>query len=460
MTIDSVPSRSLVPMSYQEAMRYWYGHVNYEQHAPQPADLKLDHMKSLLARLGNPQDRLPIVHVAGSKGKGSTSAMMAAVLREAGYRTGLFTSPHLCHVEERIQVDGQPISAAELADLMTQIAEAIEKSRRQSQVSPTFFEIASALGFLQFVRKQVEVAVVEVGLGGRFDSTNVCLPEVAVITSISLDHTKQLGDRLSSIAGEKAGIIKPGRPVISGVVTPEARDVIQSVARERGSTLLQLGRDFHYDYKPGFPALSCKPQITCAMGDRSWPEMDLGLLGDHQAANASVVLATIEQLRRAGWRIPHRAASRGLAEVYWPARTEIMSRAPWVVLDCAHNVASALALARTLEESFPAKKRILIFASSKDKDVAGMFHVLGPSFQHAHLTQYANNPRSYAPAQLGELWRANANTGCTVHGSASIALRAALAQADPESLVCIAGSVFLAGELRPGLLEGVSGPAL
>jgi dihydrofolate synthase/folylpolyglutamate synthase len=460
MKIDPVPSRSLVPMSYQEAMRYWYGHVNYEQQAPQPADLKLDHMRSLLARLGNPQERLRIVHVAGSKGKGSTSAMMAAILREAGYRTGLFTSPHLSRVEERIQADGHAISAVELADLMTQIAMAIEESQRQSQVSPTFFEIASALGFLHFVRKQVDIAVVEVGLGGRFDSTNVCLPEVAVITSISLDHTKQLGDRLSSIAGEKAGIIKTGRPVVSGVMTPEARDVIESVARERGATLLQLGNDFSYDCKAGFPALSRKPRIRFTMGDQSWPEMDLGLLGDHQAANASVVLATIEQLRKAGWRVPQRAVSRGLADVYWPARLEVMSRAPWIVLDCAHNVASALALARTLEESFPAKRRILIFASSKDKDVAGMFRVLGPSFQHAHVTQYANNPRSYAPSKLGELWRANANTECTVHASAAMALPAALAQANPESLVCITGSVFLAGELRPTLLEHFNGLSL
>src|SRR5262245_3062550 len=199
-------------MTYEEALRYWFGRVNYEQRSPRPSDLKLDRMRALLERLGNPQRRLRVVHVAGSKGKGSTSAMLAAVLQHAGHRTGLFTSPHLARVEERIQVNGAPVSPEELAVLMADVrpaGEALDARKPPEAVGVTFFEIATALGLLHFVRRRVEVAVLEVGLGGRFDATNVCLPRVAVITSISYDHVQQLGPTLANIATEKAGIVKP-----------------------------------------------------------------------------------------------------------------------------------------------------------------------------------------------------------------------------------------------------------
>jgi dihydrofolate synthase/folylpolyglutamate synthase len=210
-------------MTYEQALAFWYGCINYEQRTPRPGDLQLDRMRGLLRLLGDPHERLRVVHVAGSKGKGSTAAMLAAVLGRAGYRTGLFTSPHLCRVEERIQVDGRPISPPELTALLGEVREAVAAAR--GAVEPTFFEVATALGFLHFRRRRVDAAVLEVGLGGRLDSTNVCRPAVAVITSISHDHTQQLGDRLASIAREKAGIIKPGRPVVSGATAPEARAV-------------------------------------------------------------------------------------------------------------------------------------------------------------------------------------------------------------------------------------------
>ena len=217
-------------MTYEQAIRFWFDRVNYEQRSPKPSDLKLDRMRALLARLGDPQQYLRIVHVAGSKGKGSTSAMLAAILRRAGYRTGLYTSPHLCRVEERIQVDGAAISAEELAVLMEDLrpaVEALDARRPAGTAGVTFFEIATALGLLHFIRRRVEAAVLEVGLGGRFDATNVCSPLVAVLTSISYDHQQQLGNTLASIAREKAGIVKPGRPTVSGVRAPEARAVIE-----------------------------------------------------------------------------------------------------------------------------------------------------------------------------------------------------------------------------------------
>jgi dihydrofolate synthase/folylpolyglutamate synthase len=439
--------------SYAEAIDFWFGRVNFELASPRADDFKLDRIRTLLRLLGNPHERLRIVHVAGSKGKGSTSAMLASILRRAGYRTGLFTSPHLCHVEERIQVDGQAISAAELIRLLEEVRAVLAGSPQA--LTPTFFEIATALGFLHFVRRRVEIAIIEVGLGGRFDSTNVCRPLVALITSISFDHTQQLGNRLASIAMEKAGIVKPGRPAISGAAAPEARATIERIGRERNAPLQQIGVDFHYSYEPGqvdklapVAAQSCyrRPRVRITTRRGRWPVMELGLLGEHQAAKAAVAVASIVQLRAEGLQISDSAVATGLAGVCWPARMEVTGIRPLVVLDCAHNVASAEALVETLRDSFPAARRFLVFASSNDKDLDGIFGVLAPQFAHAFLTRY-NNSRSVAPQQLGELLARRGQLPFTLCASAGEAYQAASTMAGPDDLICITGSVFLAGEL-------------
>lgn len=440
----------------EEARQFWYGLINYEQRSPAAADLKLDRMRALLARLGDPHRRLRILHVAGSKGKGSTSAMLAAVLRAGGYRTGLFTSPHLCRVEERFQVDGRPISGPELTALLLEVRQCLQgHPLRPGEWLPTFFEVATAVGFLHFVRRRVEVAVLEVGLGGRLDSTNVCDPVVALITSISYDHTQLLGDRLASIAREKAGIVKPGRPVISGATPPEARAVIARICRQRGAPLRQLRLDFHYRYEPGrvTPEGITRPRVQVTTWRRRWPELELNLLGAHQAANAAVAIACLEELRAAGWHVPDEAVAAGLAGVTWPARLEVVGRRPLVVLDCAHNVASAVALAETLTSSFPPARRLLVFAGSSDKDIAGMFRQLAPHFAHAFLTRYTDNPRAVDPGELLALLRGAGDLAATVCATPAEALQAAREAAGPDDLICITGSVFLAGELRPLLVE-------
>jgi dihydrofolate synthase/folylpolyglutamate synthase len=455
-------------LSPDEARAWWYGLINFEQRTPLAADLKLDHMRALLAQLGNPHRRLRIVHVAGSKGKGSTAAMLAAILRRAGYRTGLFTSPHLCRVEERFQVDGQPITTAELTTLLDDVRRASQKvrseewgvRRKSDLLTPhssllTFFEVATAVGFLHFVRRRVEAAVVEVGLGGRLDSTNVCQPIVSVLTSISFDHTALLGDRLASIATEKAGIIKPGRPAVSGVTAPEARAVIECTCRERRAPLHQLGVDFHYTCTPGRVTATKmrRSRVSVTTNCRRWPEFELNLLGDHQAANAAVAVACVEQLRAEGWHLPDAAVAAGLAEVTWPARLEVVGRRPLIVLDCAHNVASAVAMVRTLQASFAPARRLLVFASSNDKDVAGMFRVLSPHFAHAFLTRYTGSSRSVPPEHLAELLCASGDLPATICLTPADAYRAARAVAGADDLICITGSVFLAGELRPLLMN-------
>jgi dihydrofolate synthase/folylpolyglutamate synthase len=361
-------------------------------------------------------------------------------------------------VEERIQVDDQPISAGELTALLEDVRGVVEEPG--AGLEPTFFEVATAAGFLHFVRRRVHVAVVEVGLGGRLDSTNVCRrPLVSVITSISFDHMKQLGPTLASIAREKAGIVKPGVVTVSGATAPEARSVIKEVCRGRHAPLRQLGLDFRFRFEAGrITATECRrPRVQVCSLRRVWPWLELGLFGEHQAANAAVVLGCVEELRAGGLRLDDADVAAGLAEVRWPARLELVGRRPLVVLDCAHNVASAEAVVDTLRTSFDGSgapaRRLLLFAGSSDKDLAGMFRVLAPYFDHAYLTRYRDNPRSVPPERLAELWRRAGECPCTLFATAAEAWQAARAAASSDDLICVTGSVFLAGELRPLLVR-------
>lgn len=442
-------------MTYDQALAYWYGRIDFERKSPQASDMKLDRMKAVLRHLGDPQRHLRIIHVAGTKGKGSTSAILASVLRTAGYRVGLFTSPHLSDVAERIQVDGTPISREELAVRMAEIASALRplEEAGDPRLVPTFFEIGTALGFLHFVCRRVEVAIVEVGLGGRFDSTNVVTPLVSVITNISFDHMALLGDKLALIAREKAGIIKRRRPVVATVEAPEALAVIEKIAAERKAPLTALGRDFQFDYRPGRLG-SQLPQLRVSTSKRQWAWMSLGLFGQHQSANAAGVVAVIERLREIGLPIDDLAVSRGLQNVVWPARLEVVGQRPLILLDCAHNVASAQALVDTLADSFvlSGKKRLVV-AISNDKQVSEMLQLLGPRFDHFYLTRYANNPRCMAPEQIADLLATVCpNASVSFYLVASAALRQAQFDSQPDDLIAITGSVFLAGELRPLLV--------
>ncbi|MFO0929836.1 MAG: Mur ligase family protein [Gemmataceae bacterium] len=315
--------------------------------------------------------------------------------------------------------------------------------------------MATAVGFLRIVRNEVEATVLEVGLGGRLDSTNVCLPDLAVITSISHDHTRILGNRLEQIAREKAGIIKSGRPVVSGVVDPEARQVIEQVSRERHAPLLQMGRDFHFAYHPGRVG-GARPRVDVTTAEHRWDGLELNLIGDHQAANAAVAVAGVEVLTRHGWRIPEEAVRDGLATVDWPARLEVVGTSPWVVLDCAHNVASAEALVRALQGSFPPCRRVLLFAGSGDKDLSGMLRVLGPHFAAAVFTRYVHNPRATPPDELAAVWRGVSTAPAEVRADPAAALARAREGTAPDDLLCITGSVFLAGEVRPLLVADPS----
>ena len=474
------------------AQEFLMGRINYEHAASMPygpSKLRLDRMRRLLRRFDNPQDGMPIVHIAGTKGKGSTAAMVAAVLDAAGYRVGLYHSPHLNRIEERIQMNGQACTAAELADLVETIRPAAEAMDVASD-GPTFFELMTAIALLHFARQGADLAVFEVGLGGRLDSTNVCQPSVAVITNISFDHTRQLGNTLVTIAREKAGIIKRGVPVVSGVAGPEPAAVIRDRCRSLDAPLVEIGVDFIYGYYPpsalGTTAkthlgrMDFDHQDPPPVAGGQWPghgaALKLGLPGRHQAANAAVALAAIAELQRQGWSIPAPAVRRGLATVRWPARIEVLADVPWfdtpidrsehdtgntgavsaaptIVLDTAHNLASIEALIQTLDESFAGPRRLLVFGATGEKDIRGMLTALLPRFDEAIFTRYIHNPRGVPPEELDAL-SADLATPRIVCPTPADAWQTVRRMARPGDLVCITGSFYLAAELREAIFHG------
>ena len=457
------------------------GRINYERVPCLPYSagrLKLERMRELLARLGNPQQRMRLIHVGGTKGKGSTAAAIAAILTAAGYRTGLYSSPHLDRIEERWAVDGRCCSAAEFVALIARIRPVVEAMEGQGRAAdlqrdhservlqsgpqaelgrgdgPTYFEITTALAFLHFADRQVDAAVIEVGLGGRLDSTNVIAPVVAVISSVSLDHTKQLGSTLTDIAREKAGIFKRGVSVVSGVTEAEPRRVICQTAQRLDCRLLEASVDFSFRYAP--PARIDVPQpsgtidFECrATGlEHRYSGLELSLLGHHQAANAAVALAVVGELRRQGWAVSEGAVRGGLAAAALPARVEVVGRRPSVIIDSAHNVASAEALVRVLTDSAVPRPRILVFAASRDKDVRGMLQVLGPEFDRVILTRYAQNQRAAAVGQLSAMARELTSAPCHAVERSADAWQAACRHAGREGLIVVTGSFFLAAEVR------------
>jgi dihydrofolate synthase/folylpolyglutamate synthase len=445
------------------ALGFLFGRIDYERMAAVPyrkQEFKLDRMRELVRRLGDPHQDMPVVHIAGTKGKGSTAVMIAGVLAAAGYRIGLFTSPHLERIEERIAVDGRQCPSDDFAALIERIRPEVGAMDREAadagndEIGPTYFELTTAAALLHFQRSEVDVAVLEVGLGGRLDSTNICMPQVSVITSISFDHTRQLGNTLDSIAREKAGIVKPGVPVISGVAEEEPREAIREICRERGCRVVELGVDFHFDYRPpralDRSAVMGRLDWRFARGGRaaSYLDIELGMLGHHQAANAAVALAALDELARDGWSISEAAVRKGLAEAVAPARAELLTRRPAIVVDAAHNLASVDALLATLDECFSPLRRLLIFATTQEKDIQGMVQRAVERFDRVIFTRYTSNPRSVPPEELAALAQQLTGQTATVCAEPSDAWDEISRLAHPDDLVCVTGSFFIAAEIR------------
>jgi len=446
--------------SYRDALDYLYSFTDYEKetsylYSPERFDLR--RVQSLLERLGNPHHRFQSLHIAGTKGKGSTAAMMASVLTAAGFRTGLYTSPHLHTFCERIRIGSQLIAREKVTQLVREIAPAVEDIPEL-----TTFEIITALGFLHFAREGTEFAVVEVGLGGRLDATNVIEPRVAVITSLSLDHTQILGDTLAAIAREKAGIVKPGVPLICAPQLPEAQSVIEVTCRERHAPLTAVGRD--WTWEPGEISLDGQTVRVASdlqgSGDLCQQPYRLSLLGRHQQLNATVSIAALHALRNQGIAMCVDHVSEGLARVEWPARFEVLSRSPALVVDGAHNADSALRLRQALADYFPGHDVTLIFGVSADKDSAGMLRELLPVARHVIVTR-ANHPRSLSTQDLLSVVTKLERRACVAE-DAERALDVALELSAPGSLICATGSLFVAGDVRRAWMRrnGLDNPSM
>ncbi|HKZ45040.1 MAG TPA: folylpolyglutamate synthase/dihydrofolate synthase family protein [Anaerolineales bacterium] len=432
---------------YQQALDYLFSYVDYSlKHTDElvRAEFNLERMVDLMHLLGDPQNDYPIIHVAGTKGKGSTSAFLASAMEQAGYSTGLYTSPHLVDFCERIQVDDSPISHPELADLVQEIKPYVNKVP-----FITTFELTTALSFLYFSRRKVNAAVIEVGMGGRLDATNIVNPVVSVITSISLDHTAVLGNTVALIAAEKAGIIKKGIPVVSSPQVPEALEVIRKIADQRDSPLTLVGVDWMF------------AEVSSSLDGQDfkiWQKgkealnFSTGMLGLHQVQNAATAYAALQIANQNALNVSEEAIRSGFKKTFWPARFEVVRRDPPIILDSAHNMDSFIKLHDTLDEYFPGKKVILIFGASEDKDIATMLTELKPRLRQVILTK-STHPRALDPEVLAKLAE-ELEIPYLVLPTVPASFEEALLLAEKEEdIILSAGSIFVTAEVRISWLK-------
>jgi dihydrofolate synthase/folylpolyglutamate synthase len=424
-----------------QALDFIYSFIDYErQRDPHTTpDWDLRRIAVLLDRLDNPHLKSKTVHIAGSKGKGSVAAMTASVLTKAGYNTGLFTSPHLHVFNERIRVNNRLISDDEIVEFVARIKPEVEAVNRECAYGRlTTFEITTALGFYYFAQKNVDFQVIEVGLGGRLDATNVVETDVSVITPISYEHTDLLGNTLAAIACEKAGIIKRGIIVVSSQQADEADKAITAVCRKQGAKIFRVGKDINYK-SLGFNDTHQSVAVDGRLGKY---EFTIPLLGEYQLGNAATVIGALEVLIEKGNNIPVKSILQGMKEVDWEGRLQIINRHPLVVVDGAHNQDSARKLQQALKQYFKFEKALLIIGMSSDKDLAGIAAELAPAFRKVIVTR-ADHPRAMATAPIvAEFKRHGLEASQTddVHQ----ALQLALSLAGKDDIICVTGSLFVA----------------
>ena len=450
-------------IAYEKALDYLYSFINFERKKQDRyMASKLDHTRPrrLLNALGAPYTQFPAIHIGGTKGKGSVAAICAYTLRAAGYKAGLYTSPHLQDFRERIRILTPDDADGRISK--TQFIQQINKIRALETEFPdiTWFEILTAIAFLHFAESKVDVAVVEVGLGGRLDATNVLTPLVSVITRLSLDHTTLLGNTLTKIAYEKGGIIKPGIPLITASQEPEAAQELLKIATERESPISIVGKNWRYeggvatDSALAVPHQPNQQQLTISHSPA--PDLvppgsrfELPLGGDHQLENATVALAALQQVQPHFPRLTLATMQAGLASVQWPGRLDIIhpgdERSPMLLVDCAHNPDSTQKLQHALQHSFQYKNLWLIFGAPADKDVPKMLSVMLPLAYQAIVTT-ASHPRSATPEQLAEL-SAELGFAVTAVPDMATALSTTWQQARPSDLICVTGSIVVVGDL-------------
>lgn len=449
--------------SYQDAVNWLYGRVNFERLGAGQytrSDFKLERMARLLDALGNPQNQIPVVHIAGTKGKGTTASLISEILIQAGYRTGLYTSPHRIRIEERFVVNRELISEENFVRLVNVLVDYVEAlSGPEQALTPTFFELVTAMAWLHFLEQQVDIAVLEVGLGGRLDSTNLCQPLVTAITSISLDHTRLLGETVELITREKAGIIKPNIPVVTSVKDPACLDVIRERAQEYGCNLIRLGNDFDFELRRSWKPENRKQQLQITLpahANDHTLDVEFSKPGLVYGENIALAAAAATELSRQGWNITSAQIAKASEEVSLPLRFEIIHEQPLVIVDAAHNPASIRQLINTVNSSFPAKRVYWLLSISRDKDIEGIVR----EFQGVEtilVSQYLGNVRASSAEELSCLFEAQGIQTLAVTNSPEESLAAVQRWAGPDDVIVGTGSLFYASELRERILaKGMS----
>ena len=433
--------------SYAKSLRYLASLNDFERlrivrYNSQNFDL--DRMRSLLKKLGNPQDQFKSVHIAGTKGKGSTCAMIASMLQACGYKVGLYTSPHLIDVRERITINGEMIHQSDFARIVKLAEPIVERMKPRA----TYFDVLTAVAFKYFAEHKVDIAIIETGLGGRLDSTNVIKPEVTGITSISKDHMAQLGSTIAKIAEEKGGIFKAGIPAISVQQDPDADAVLKRVAEKNGTVLEVTGQSIEFSYRFESSRMQGPHNRVClTTANSKFEHLAVPLLGEHQAINCGLALSVIDRLKGRGFNISDAKAMEGLAKTSVPGRMEMLSQTPRVVCDAAHNAASLDAMLRAIGQHIPYDSMVIIFGCCGDKDVAGMLERIAGGADKVIFTR-VNNIRSADPSELAaryvELYGKMAQVAPTLEEALAIANRAVT----KEDLITITGSFYLVGEAK------------
>ena len=435
--------------SYRQAIDYLFKRTDYEKEEALRYNIttfSLERMEKLLSLLGDPHSKIPTVHIAGTKGKGSTATMLAKMLEANDYKVGLYTSPHVLNLHERISINSEMVSESEMRDLLNRVYAPVEKMSKTDP--PTFFEIMTALAFMYFTDKQVDIAIIETGLGGRLDSTNVIKPAVIGITSLSIDHQQQLGETIDSIAMEKAGVLKRGVPVVTVQQEPAAMNVLRTTATSLKAPLSVTGGDIDFSHRFETSREHGPHTRVCLTTPTSkFEHLKVPLHGKHQAINCGLALAMLDKLKSVGFKIDNEKASEGLQKVSLPGRMEMISNDPRVMIDAAHNAASIRALIHAIGQNIPYDSMVVIFGCNNDKDIMVMLHELQYGADKVIFTR-SNSAKAVSPEDLAEMYTELCGKMCQSAPSLGPALQLAKSAVSKEDLICITGSFYLIGQAK------------
>jgi len=432
----------------KQALEYLFSRTDYEKQTRlryNVTTFSLERMERLLSLVGNPHKKLATAHIAGTKGKGSTATMLARMLEANSYTVGLYTSPHVVNLHERIAINGKNITDSELLGLINRIYAPVEKMAKDN---PTFFEIFTAMAFMYFVDKKVDIAVIETGLGGRLDSTNVIEPAVVGITSISIDHQNLLGSTIDSIAREKAGVIKKGVPVVTVPQDPAAMKELKKAATAAKAPFMVTGKDIDFSYRfESSREHGPHTRICLTTPTSKFEHLKVPLPGEHQAINCGLAIAMLDMLKAGGYKIDDNKAAEGLKNIQMPGRMEIISHDPRILIDAAHNAASIKALIAAIGQHIPYDSMIVIFGCGQDKDIRGMLEQLQYGADKMIFTR-SNSPKAVYPQDLADMYTEICGKMCQTAMSLGEALRIASSAISKEDLICITGSFYLVGQAK------------